>query len=149
MLDARVSRQTQTAYVALEYARTPALTRSHTPLPVFGPNADVPMEFPLCRSRGSGADPLGCAIRDSAVRMTPGSEGFQAAAILLAVLAVRWHGKLTAIVVIALFEFSPFALAWGASALIDFPAVALSLGVVVELDPGFTAVHVSPCRWVR
>ena len=37
----------------------------------------------------------------------------------------------------ALFEFSPFGLAWGAAALIDFPSVALSLGMVVGLDAWF------------
>jgi hypothetical protein len=42
-------------------------------------------------------------------------------------------------VVLALFEFSPFGLAWGAAALIDFPAVALSLGMVVGLDAWFRA----------
>jgi 4-amino-4-deoxy-L-arabinose transferase-like glycosyltransferase len=127
-------RQTQTAYVALEYARY-GINPFHTPLPVFGPNADVPMEFPLVQAVAAVLIRLG-ARSDSAVRII-GLAGFQAAAILLAVLAVRWHGKLTAIVVIALFEFSPFALAWGASALIDFPAVALSLGMVVGLDAWF------------
>lgn len=127
-------RQTQTAYVALEYARH-GINLSHTPLPVFGPNSDVPFEFPLVQAAAALMIRLGVGA-DSAVRII-GLAGFQAAAILLAVLVFRWHGQLAAIVTVALFEFSPFGLAWGAAALIDFPAVALSLGMVVGLDAWF------------
>jgi hypothetical protein len=66
-----------------------------------------------------------------------GLAGFGDAAILLSVLVLRWHGRLAAIVVLSLFEFSPFGLAWGAAALVDFPGVALSIGVVVGLDAWF------------
>jgi hypothetical protein len=127
-------RQTQTAYVALEYARH-GINLSHTPLPVFGPNSDVSFEFPLVQAAAAFLIRLGVGV-DSAVRII-GLAGFQAAAILLFVLILRWHGQLAAIVVLALYEFSPFGLAWGAAALIDFPAVALSLGMVVGLDAWF------------
>jgi hypothetical protein len=127
-------RQTQTTFVALEYARH-GINLLHTPLPVFGPNSDVPFEFPLVQAMGAVLIRLGVGS-DSAVRIV-GLAGFQAAAILLSVLVLRWHGRLAAIVVLALFEFSPFGLAWGASALIDFLAVALSLGMVVGLDAWF------------
>jgi multisubunit Na+/H+ antiporter MnhF subunit len=127
-------RQTQTTYVALEYARH-GINLLHTPLPVFGPNSDVPMEFPLVQAMAAVLIRLGVGP-DLAMRIV-GLAGFQAAAILLAVLVLRWHGRLATIVVTALFEFSPFGLAWGAAALIDFPAVALSLGMVVGLDAWF------------
>jgi multisubunit Na+/H+ antiporter MnhF subunit len=127
-------RQTQTTYVALEYARR-GINLLHTPLPVFGPNSDVPMEFPLVQAIAAVLIRMGVGP-DSAMRIV-GLAGFQATAILLAVLVVRWHGKLSAIVVVALFEFSPFGLAWGAAALIDFPAATLSLGMVVGLDAWF------------
>ena len=127
-------RQTQTTYVALEYARH-GINLLHTPLPIFGPNSDVPMELPLVQALGALLIRLGIGP-DSAMRIV-GLAGFQAAAILLSVLVLRWHGRLAAIVVLALFEFSPFGLAWGAAALIDFPAVALSLGMVVGLDSWF------------
>jgi multisubunit Na+/H+ antiporter MnhF subunit len=127
-------RQTQTTYVALEYARH-GVNLLHTPLPVFGPNSDVPMEFPLVQAIAAVLIRMGVGP-DSAMRIV-GLAGFQAAAILLSVLVLRWHGKLAAIVVLALFEFSPFGLAWGAAALIDFPVVALSLGMVVGLDAWF------------
>jgi len=127
-------RQTQTTFVALEYARR-GINLLHTPLPVFGPNSDVPMEFPLVQAMAAVLIRMGVGA-DSAMRIV-GLSGFQAAAILLAVLVFRWHGQFAAIVVVALFEFSPFGLAWGAAALIDFPAVALSLGMVVGLDAWF------------
>jgi hypothetical protein len=127
-------RQTQTAFVALEYARH-GIDLLHTPLPIFGPNSDVPFEFPLVQAMAAVLIRLGVGP-DSAMRIV-GLTGFQAAAILLCVLVLRWHGRLATIVVLALFEFSPFGLAWGAAALIDFPAVALSLGMVVGLDAWF------------
>jgi multisubunit Na+/H+ antiporter MnhF subunit len=127
-------RQTQTTFVALEYARR-GINLLHTPLPIFGPNSDVPMEFPLVQAIAAVLIRLGVGP-DSAMRIV-GLAGFQAAGILLCVLVLRWHGRFAAIVVLALFEFSPFGLAWGAAALIDFPAVALSLGMVVGLDGWF------------
>jgi multisubunit Na+/H+ antiporter MnhF subunit len=127
-------RQTQTTYVALEYARH-GINLLHTPLPIFGPNSDVPMEFPLVQAMAAVLIRLGVEP-DSAMRIV-GLAGFQAAGVLLCVLVLRWHGQLATIVVLALFEFSPFGLAWGAAALIDFPAVALSLGMVVGLDAWF------------
>jgi hypothetical protein len=127
-------RQTQTTFVALEYARR-GINLLHTPLPIFGLNSDVPMEFPLVQAIAALLIRLGIGP-DSAMRIV-GLAGFQAAAILLSVLVLRWHGRLATIVVLALFEFSPFGLAWGAAALIDFPAVALSLGMVVGLDAWF------------
>jgi hypothetical protein len=127
-------RQTQTTYVALEYARH-GINLLQTPLPIFGPNSDVPMECPLVQAIAAVLIRLGVGP-DSAMRIV-GLAGFQATAILLSVLVLRWHGKLATVVVLALFEFSPFGLAWGAAALIDFPAVALSLGMVVGLDAWF------------
>jgi hypothetical protein len=127
-------RQTQTTFVALEYARR-GINLLHTPLPIFGPNSDVPMECPLVQAIAAVLIRLGVGP-DSAMRIV-GLAGFQAAAVLLCMLVLRWHGQLATIVVLALFEFSPFGLAWGAAALIDFPAVALSLGMVVGLDAWF------------
>jgi hypothetical protein len=127
-------RQTQTTFVALEYARR-GVNLLHTPLPIFGPNSDVPMECPLVQAIAAVLIRLGVGP-DSAMRIV-GLAGFQASAILLSVLVLRWHGKLATVIVLALFEFSPFGLAWGAAALIDFPAVAFSIGMVVGLDAWF------------
>ena len=42
-------REMQVAYVALEYARH-GINLLHTPLPVLGPNGDLPIEFPLMQA---------------------------------------------------------------------------------------------------
>ncbi|MBW0019057.1 MAG: hypothetical protein JO236_16130 [Mycobacterium sp.] len=127
-------RQTQTAFVALEYARH-GIDLMHTPLPVFGPHSDVPMDFPLVQAMAAVMIRLGAGA--ASAERAIGLLGFQVTAILLAVLVSRWHGRCAMLVVLALFEFSPFALAWGASALIEFPALALTLGMVVGLDSWF------------
>ena len=89
-------RQTQTTYVALEYARH-GINLLHTPLPIFGPNSDVPMEFPLVQAMAAVLIRLGVEP-DSAMRIV-GLAGFQAAGVLLCVLVLRWHGQLATIVV--------------------------------------------------
>ncbi|BBY00476.1 ArnT family glycosyltransferase [Mycobacterium seoulense] len=134
LTDAYGFRETQIAYVALEYARH-GINLSRTPLPVFGPNSDVPFEFPLTQAAAALLIRVGAGA-DSAMRII-GLAGFQAAAILLFALVLRWHGRLAATVTLALFEFLPFGLAWGAAALIDFPSVAFSLGMVIGLDVWF------------
>ncbi len=127
-------RQTQTAYVALEYARH-GIDLLHTPLPIFGPSGDVPMELPLVQA--AGALFIDAGVRaDTAMRLV-GLIGFQVAAVLVTALMLRWHGRRAAIVAIVLFQFSPFALGWGAASLIEFPAVACALGMVVGLDAWF------------
>ena len=129
-------RQSQTTYVALEYARH-GINLFHTPLPVFGRNSDVPFEFPLVQAAAALLIRLGVGA-DTAMRII-GLAGFQVAAVLLFVLVLRWHGRAAAVAVALIYEFAPFGLAWGAAAFIDFPAVAFSLGMVVGLDAWFRA----------
>jgi hypothetical protein len=78
-------------FVTLEYARR-GINLLHTPLPIFGPNSDVPMEFPLVQAMAAVLIRLGVGP-DSAMRIV-GLAGFQAAEILLSVLVLRWHGQL-------------------------------------------------------
>lgn len=132
--DGHPFRQTQTAFVAVEYARH-GINLSHTPLPIFGPNSDVPFEFPLPQAVAAVLIRMG-ASPEFAMRLV-GLVAFQAGAILLFLLVFRWHGRLAMLSALALYEFSPFGLAWGASALIDLPAVTLSIGMVVGLDAWF------------
>lgn len=127
-------RQTHTAYVALEYARH-GINLLHTPLPIFGPDTDMPLEFPFVQALAAVLIRLGIAP-DSAVRVI-GLCCFQVAAVLLVVLMLRWHNRRAALVAALLFEFLPFALAWGAASLVDFPSVACALGMVVGLDAWF------------
>lgn len=134
LAEAYAFRQTQTAFSVREYAEH-GINLLITPLPVFGPNASVPMEFPLFQGIAALLVPLGLSA-ESASRLL-GLIAFQASAVLLALLLVRWHGRAVALVTVALFEFIPYGLLWGASSLIDFMSVALALLMVVGLDRWF------------
>lgn len=127
-------RQTQTAFTVREYAEN-GINLLTTPLPVFGPDSSVPMEFPLFQAIASFFASAGMPA-DMASR-TLGLISFQAAAVLLALLLLRWHGRAVAVVGVALFEFLPYGLLWGASSLIDFMSVALSLLMVLGLERWF------------
>ncbi|MDH2413599.1 hypothetical protein [Nocardioides sp. CER19] len=124
-------RQAQTAYVVREYAAH-GIDLRHTPLPIFGPRSDVPLELPLPQALAALIARLGVAP-EAAMRVV-GLVGFQCAALFLFLLAVRWHGRRVALIGLVLFEFLPFGLAWGAASLIEFPAAAAGLGMVVALE---------------
>ena len=128
-------RQTQTALVARSYAEG-SINLLHSPLPIFGRGADVPMEFPIVQAIGAVLMRLG--LPDDVAMRLVSLVGFQASAVLLFLLLSRWHGRRIALIALALFEFSPFGLAWGAASLIEFCAVAAALTMVVGLDRWFT-----------
>lgn len=135
LAEAHAFRQTQTAFTVRQFAEH-GINLLTAPLPVFGPDASVPMEFPLFQAIASLLVPLG--IEDSVAARLVGLISFQATAILLALLLVRWHGRGVAVVATALFQFLPFGLQWGAASLIDFFSVALALLMVVGLDRYFS-----------
>jgi hypothetical protein len=127
-------RQTQTAWVAREYAEH-GINLWHTPLPVFGRGSDVPMEVPLVQALGAlvmraGVNP------DLATRLV-GLSGFVVTGVLLAVLVTRWHGMRVACLSLAVLQLCPNALAWGASSLIEYWAVACGLAMVCAIDLWF------------
>ncbi|GAA2490370.1 hypothetical protein GCM10009858_30520 [Terrabacter carboxydivorans] len=124
-------RQTQTAFVIREYARH-GVDLLTTPLPVFGAGADVPMEMPIFQ--GTAALIAGLGVSAETAGRILGLVGFQVTCVLLWVLVRRWFDAGTATVSVALMQFLPFGLAWGASSLIDFSSVAFALGMLVCLD---------------
>jgi hypothetical protein len=132
--EAYAFRQTQTAFVVRQYAAN-GIDLAHTPLPVFGPDADVPMEFPLFQAIAAMVTGLG--LDASMASRLIGLIAFTGSGALLGTLLLRWHGRVAAIFAVALFEFLPFGVHWGASSLIDFFAVALALLMVVGIDAGF------------
>jgi hypothetical protein len=134
LAEAYAFRQTQTAFVARQYAEN-GIDLLHTPLPVFGPESDVPMEFPLWQGIAALLMMAG-APADVAVR-TLALVSFQLCALLLALLVRRWHGAATAVVATVLLQFLPFGLLWGAASLIDFFSVALALLMVLGIDAWF------------
>jgi len=139
LAEAYAFRQTQTAFVAREFA-IHGIDLMHTPLPVFGPGADVPMEFPLWQGIAAVLMMAGLPA-DVAVRVLA-LVSFQLCAVLLALLVRRWHGSATAVVATVLLQFLPFGLLWGAASLIDFFSVALALLMVLGIDAWFRDRHV-------
>lgn len=129
--EAHAFRQTQTAAVAREYAER-GIDLLHTPLPVFGFGSDVPMEFPLVQ--GAGALLIGAGLPADLAMRVVGLLGFLATVGLLGVVVRRWHGAPTAGVAMLVAAITPFGLAWGASSLIEFPATALALALVLAGD---------------
>lgn len=127
-------RQTQTALLARNYAER-GIDLRHSPLTVFGPRSDVPFELALPQAAAALLQRLGLGP-DFAMRLV-GLSGFVVAAVLLAILVHRWHGRRAAIVATAVFQLTPFALLWGGASLIDFPAAALGLLVVLLADTWF------------
>lgn len=127
-------RQTQTAFVAQQYA-IHGIDLLSTPLPVFGTGSNVPMELPLFQAIASLIVNLGVSA-DLASRAL-GLLSFQAAAVLLALLLLKWQGDAVAVLAVALFEFLPYGLFWGASSLIDFFAVALAMLMLFALRNWF------------
>jgi hypothetical protein len=132
--EAYAFRQTQTAFTVREYGEH-GINLLTSPLPVFGPHASVPMEFPLFQGIAALLLPLGITP-DMASRVI-GLIAFQCSAILLAMLLTRWHGRQVAVLAVGLYEFLPYGLLWGSASLIDFFAVALALLMVVGIDRWF------------
>jgi 4-amino-4-deoxy-L-arabinose transferase-like glycosyltransferase len=92
-----------------------------TPLPVFGSNSFVPFELPLFQSIASiiakllALDPL-VATRFTALLF------FQGTCVVTYALSKKWFGKEVALIVVLLFEFTPFGLRFAHSPLMEFAA---------------------------
>lgn len=124
-------RQTQTAMTAREFLRN-GVDLLQSPLPVFGPDANVPMEMPLYQAAVSWIAQTGLGI-DEAGRLLS-LVFFQISAILLILILRRYAGTISCVVAGVLFQFSPFTLEWGAAHLMEFTAVAFSLAAVLGID---------------
>lgn len=124
-------RQTQTAFTIREFAEN-GINLATSPLPVLGVPWDVPMEFPLFQALASFLVHTGLSS-DTSGRLLS-LVFFQLTAVLTAVLVMRWTNRLTAVLTIALFEFMPFGIEWGAASLMEFMATFLAIGMVLCLD---------------
>jgi hypothetical protein len=131
-------RQTQTAAVARAYAES-GIDLLHTPLPVFGFGSDVPMEFPLVQA--AGAVLIDAGLPSDAAMRAIGLLGFLVTIAFLGVLARRWHGSAVAGFAMLIAAAAPFGLAWGAASLIEFPATALALAMVLAGDTWLRRGH--------
>jgi hypothetical protein len=131
LIDLYAFRQTQTAYTIREYMA--GNWSFETPLPTLGPPWNNPYEFPLFQGVAAVFGNTFGVSSDTAGRGT-GLLFFLISGVLLAVLVRRWFGNKASIASLALFQFTPFALQWGASSLIEFAATAFILAAIVTMD---------------
>ena len=133
--EAHAFRQMQTTLMIREFTDRGLLQIS--PLPLFGPPWQLPLEFPAFQWIA--------ALLGQMIGTTPQLAGrgtallsFLASAVMLAWLVRRWYSESAAIVTLALFLFLPFGFQWSIAPLIEFFAVALGLlgliGLVRFLD---------------
>jgi len=127
LTEAHAFRQSQTTIMIREYMQHGMWQLS--PLPVFGPPWQVPMEFPLFQWTAA----LAARILD----MSPQIAGrvtaltlFELCAVLSAYLASTWFSRRTGLIALVLFQFVPFGYQWGNAPLIEFlPVAAMLLGL--------------------
>lgn len=131
LIDLYSFRQTQTAYTIREYMA--GNWSFDTPLPTLGPPWNNPYEFPFFQGVAAVFGNVFGVSSDTAGRGT-GLIFFLISGVLLAVLIRRWFGPKASIVSLTLFQFTPFALQWGASSLIEFAATAFILAAIVTIE---------------
>lgn len=131
LVDLYAFRQTQTAYTIREYMA--GNWSFNTPLPTLGPPWNNPYEFPFFQGVAAVFGKIFGVSSDAAGRGT-GLLFFLISGVLLAVLIRRWFGSKASIVSLILFQFTPYALQWGASSLIEFAATAFILASIVCID---------------
>ena len=125
LLEHQAFRQTQTAYTARIFHKF-GIDLLQPSLPVFGPPWQVPFEFPLFQALAAVVMDAGVA-EDTALRLT-GFATFLVAAGLLWLLVRRMAGWVAASVALAIFALSPLAIEWSHAAMIEYLALATSLG---------------------
>lgn len=128
LLEAHAWRQTATAFPALYY-RDSGIDLLHPRLPILGPPYEAPFEFPLFQAAASllmraGLEP------DPALRAS-GLFFFLLTGALLFQLARHVSGERLALAALLLFLFSPHALLWARTSMIEYVATAGAVGYVL------------------
>ena len=129
LVDRHPFRQTQTAYTARIFHEE-GIDLLHPTLPVLGAPWEVPFEFPAFQAVASLVMDVGVP-EDTALRLT-GLVSFLLAGGLLWLLVARQVGWLGATVALGIFLFSTLGIAWGRAALIEYTALAASLGYALS-----------------
>jgi hypothetical protein len=127
LLEEHSFRQTQTAYTALLYHED-GVDLMHPKLPVLGEPFEVPFEFPLFQAVASA--PMSWGLSADTAARTTGMVFFLVSAALLYFVVRRAATPFAAVVALIAYLFSPFALLWGRTSMIEYLAVAGSLAFV-------------------
>lgn len=125
LLEKHGFRQTQTAFTARLFHEE-GVDLLHPKLPLLDRREEVPFEFPLFQAAAAGVMSFGVAP-DTALRATS-LFFFLLSALLVYLVARDLIGPKTALASTAVFLFSPFGFVWSRASLIEYLAVAASLG---------------------
>ena len=129
LVDRHPFRQTQTAFTARIFHED-GIDLLHPKLPILGAPWEVPFEFPAFQAVASLVMDVGVP-EDTALRAT-GLASFLLAAALLWLLVRRQAGWLAGTVALAVFLFSPLGISWGRASLMEYTAIAASLGFALS-----------------
>lgn len=123
-------RQTQTAITVQAMLEAPgfAFPVFTYETPVFGPPWRVPFEFPTYQLTAATIARLAPAVSADMACRVAALAWFYLSAALLFGIARRQVGTAFATVTLGLYLWSPFAIYWSRSAMIDYTSVALGLG---------------------
>jgi hypothetical protein len=130
LLEKHAFRQTQTAWTARVFHED-GIDLLHPKLPVLGEPFEVPFEFPLYQAVAALVMDLGVP-EDEALRAT--SLGFFVLTALLLYGLVRYvAGPVSGIAAAAAFTFTPTALVWSRTSMIEYTATAGAVGFAFAL----------------
>ena len=130
LLEAHPFRQTQTAWTAREFHES-GFDLLHPKLPVFGEPFEAPFEFPLYQAAAALPMELGVA-EDTALRLTS-LLSFVLTALLLWGLVRFVAGPISGVGALVAFVFTPLALLWSRTSMIEYTATAGAVGFAFAL----------------
>jgi hypothetical protein len=104
----------------------------HSPLPVFGATADIPLEMPIFQALVAALSPSVELV--SSIGRATALASFIVSAILIYSLLSRWVGAGAGLLAAAAYLFSPFSIQWGAAFLIESTVTMFSLLLLFAFD---------------
>jgi hypothetical protein len=124
-------RQTQTALAAWDI-RERGLDLLHPRLPLFGDPWEAPMEYPVFQISAAAVDAASFwESLDLSIKLTALFYGILCGVLLYALCRELFERESTALWVAAAFLLAPFNVVWGTASLIEYAAVAFSLGYLL------------------
>jgi len=130
LLEKHAFRQTQTAWTAREFHEH-GIDLLHPKLPVFGAPFEAPFEFPLYQALATLPMDFGVA-EDTALRLTC-LICFVVTALLLWGLVRYVAGPISGVAAVVAFTFTPLALVWSRTSMIEYLATAGAVGFAFAL----------------
>lgn len=125
LLEKHAFRQTQTALTARVFHED-GIDLLHPKLPVFGEPFEAPFEFPLFQALATVPMAAGVA-EDTSLRLTC-LACFVLTALLLWGLVRHVAGPVSGVGAVVVFTFTPFALVWSRTSMIEYLATAGAVG---------------------